>query len=199
MHTAPAGHYTRRIVRTICWVPTWNRARPGVGLEQVRLDDGAADGTILGFDDRGRPFELAYALRWDPGWRIRSAAFELVRAGGSRTLALASDGHGRWTRGDGTSLPALDGCLDVDLWPTPFTNTFPLRRAPFAIGERREIRVAWLDGLELTVTPQAQAYTRLAAQRYRFEALDGSGLEVELPVDEDAIVRDYPGLFQRVP
>ena len=70
---------------------------------------------------------------------------------------------------------------------------------PFAIGERREFRMAWVDAIEMTVKPQPQAYTRLAERLYLFESLDGSGFKVELPVDEHGIVLDYPGLFRRVP
>ena len=32
-----------------------------------------------------------------------------------------------------------------------------------------------------------------------FENLGGSGFRVELPVDEDGIVLDYPNRFRRVP
>ena len=67
-----------------------------------------------------------------------------------------------------------------------------------AIGEQRQFRVAWISAPELTVHPQSQAYTRLAERLYLFESLDGSGIRAELPVDEDGIVVDYPGLFRRV-
>ncbi|WP_404822508.1 putative glycolipid-binding domain-containing protein [Noviherbaspirillum aerium] len=92
----------------------------------------------------------------------------------------------------------LNGCRDIDIWPTPFTNTFPIRRQPLAIGERKEFCMAWVHGPDLTVRPQSQSYTRLSERLYLFENLDGSGFKVELPVDEDGVVQDYPGLFRRV-
>ncbi len=64
------------------------------------------------------------------------------------------------------------------------------------VGERCEIRVAWIDAPALAVTPQRQAYTRLAERLYRFESLD-SGFVAELPVDEHGVVLDYPQLFAR--
>jgi hypothetical protein len=88
--------------------------------------------------------------------------------------------------------------LDIDIWPTPFTNSFPILREPMAVGERRSFRMAWVLGTELTVKPQAQAYTRVRDRLYLFENLDGSGFKAELPVDEDGIVLDYPELFRRV-
>ncbi len=39
-----------------------------------------------------------------------------------------SDGHGHWRKADGTALPQFDGCVDIDLAGTPFTNTLPIRR-----------------------------------------------------------------------
>ena len=66
--------------------------------------------------------------------------------------------------------------MDIDIWPTPFTNTFPIHREPMAVGERRDFRVAWVFAPDLTVRPQPQAYTRLADQLYLFENLNGSGL-----------------------
>ena len=67
-----------------------------------------------------------------------------------------------------------------------------------AVGERLQFRMAWIFAPDLTVHPQPQAYTRLADRLCRFENLDGSGFRVEIPVDEDGIVLDYPGIFRRV-
>lgn len=183
--------------RTICWTPTWNPAHAGVGLEHLRLSDRHADSVLLAIDEQRGPLRLAYQLRWGAGWRLQTAALAVAAADGPRTLKLRTDGRGAWRDANGP-LPALDGCLDIDIWPTPFTNSFPIRRQPLAIGERRTFRMAWVDGLALTVQPQRQAYTRLAERLYRFESLDGSGFTAELPVDADGVVLDYPGLFRRV-
>jgi len=117
---------------------------------------------------------------------------------GSRSLGLEADGEGHWRDVAGQARPDLDGCIDIDVWPTPFTNTFPIRRRPMAVGERREFVMAWVSAPELTVRPVRQGYTRLADRRYLHENLDGSGFRAELPVDEDDIVLDYQGVFRRV-
>ena len=117
----------------------------------------------------------------------------------TRSLHLKTDGQGHWFDGEDHALPALQGCRDIDIWPTPFTNSFPIRRVALAVGERREFLMAWVDGLAMTVRPQPQAYTRLQDRLYLFESLDGSGFQAELPVDEHGIVLDYPGLFRREP
>jgi hypothetical protein len=113
-------------------------------------------------------------------------------------VGLAPDGQGHWRDADARALPELDGCIDIDIWPTPFTNTFPIRRQPLAIGERREFVMAWVSAPELTVRPMRQGYTRLADRLYLYQNLDGSGFRAELSVDDDGVVLDYQGLFRRV-
>lgn len=184
--------------RTICWAPTWNKEREGAGLEQLLLGPREADSVVLAFDEEHGPFRLAYRLTWDERWQLRTAELVLTTEQARRSLALETDGRGRWRSTDGRDLDELEGCIDLDIWPTPFTNSFPIRRQPMSVGGRREFRVAWVHALELTVQPQTQAYTRLAERLYLFENLDGSGFRAELPVDEDGIVLNYPGLFRRV-
>lgn len=184
--------------RTICWTPIWNKDREGVGLEHLLLAERTADSVVLAFDEEQRPLRLGYRLRWDESWALREADLAVATERSSRTLSLRSDGRGRWRHGDGRAIDELNDCIDIDIWPTPFTNSFPIRREPMAVGERRQFRMAWVLAPALTVQPQAQAYTRLADRLYLFENLDGSGFKAELPVDDDGIVLDYPDLFRRV-
>ncbi|MEW6487994.1 MAG: putative glycolipid-binding domain-containing protein [Thermodesulfobacteriota bacterium] len=184
--------------RTICWTPIWNKNREGVGLEHLLLSERSGDSIVLAFDEEHKPFRLTYRLAWDDSWRLRDAELVVATERCSRSLSLRTDGLGHWEHRDGRAVAELGGCVDIDIWPTPFTNTFPIRREPMAVGERRQFRMAWIFAPELTVQPQAQAYTRLADRLYLFENLDGTAFSAELPVDEDGIVLDYPGLFRRV-
>jgi uncharacterized protein len=184
--------------RTICWAPIWNKALEGVGLEHLLLAEHSADSIVLAYDEEQGPFRLTYRLEWDQAWRLREARLTASSDHFARSLDLSSDGSGHWRDGDGQALGELDGCIDIDIWPTPFTNSFPMRREPMAVGGRREFHMAWVFAPDLTVRPQPQAYTRLAERLYLFESLDGSGFKVELPVDEDSVVVDYPDLFRRV-
>jgi len=183
--------------RTIWWRPLWNKDREGVGLEHLLLAQRAADSVVLAYDEEHGPFRLTYRLNWDDSWQLRDAELNLTTERSSRSLTLQTDGQGHWRNGDGRSIAELDGCRDIDIWPTPFTNTFPIRREPMAVGERRQFLMAWVFGPALTIHPQPQAYTRLSDRLYLFENLDGSGFQAELPVDEEDIVVDYPDLFRR--
>ena len=184
--------------RSICWTPTWNKRREGAGFEHLLMAERSADSIVLAFDEEHGPFRLAYRLNWDESWRLRDAALEVATERSTQSLTLSTDGRGRWRYGDGRAIDDLDGCSDIDIWPTPFTNSFPICREQFLVGERRQFRMAWIFGPDLTFHPKPQAYTRLAGHLYLFENLDGSGFSAELPVDEDGIVLDYPGLFRRV-
>ncbi len=54
---------------------------------------------------------------------------ELALLGGDARLSLRSDGAGRWSDDRGRPLPELDGCIDVDISVSPFTNTLPVDAA----------------------------------------------------------------------
>lgn len=168
-------------------------------MEYVRFTERSADSVLLAFDDGdGVPFRLAYQLRWDALGRLQQADLEARKGAQIATLALRADGEGRWRGTQGQPLDHLDGCIDIDIWPTPLTNSFPLWRTPLQIGQRQEFRMAWVAAPDLTVQAKPQAYTRLDERLFLFESLDGSGFQAALPLDEHGLVTDYPGLFRRV-
>jgi hypothetical protein len=114
------------VEREVMWAP-WEEP----GLEHLRLvpSDGGgvvANGLVIGLQ-AGRPFRIGYEIRCDGLWRVRevrAAAPDSER----RVLELLADGEGHWKRQGGEPLPELDGCIDVDISATPFTNTLPTRR-----------------------------------------------------------------------
>ena len=116
---------------------------------------------------------------------------------GRRALSLAADGQGHWSDEAGKALPALAGCIDIDLSGSPFTNTLPLRRAKLEIGIPRHFRMAWIPLHSLEPVRDEQIYTRLGHGRVRYQSADLS-FERELTVDTDDFVLAYPGLFERM-
>jgi hypothetical protein len=189
---------THQLNRTVCWKPMWNPNRRGLGLEHLVLENLSASSVVLAFNEDDKPFRLTYGLTWDQLWRLREADLVVATGGRTQSLSLRSNGEGQWEYVDGKPFAELDGCIDIDIWPTPFTNSFPIRRVPMAVGSRHEFRMAWISAPTLTVLSQPQAYTRLEDRLYRFENLDGSDFRADLRVDADGIVLDYPELFERV-
>ena len=179
------------------------QAWAGVGLESVRVvDDGdgvRAESVAIGVAG-GRAYTVRYALRCDTGWRVRTLeAWSL--GGDGASLALSSDGRGHWLRPDGRHHAALEGCFDVDLPSTLFTNTLPIRRLGLVPGWSEELSLVYIDVPDLTVTVARQRYTCLTwgadGGRYRFEAI-GTDFTSEITLDADALVVDYPRIARRV-
>jgi hypothetical protein len=168
------------------------------GLEHARVSGGAdgfrAEGVVIGPPGDAHPFAVVYRLVCDADWRTRELDVRLV--GTERRLVLRSDGNGDWRDGKGAGLPALRGCVDVDLTATPLTNTLPIRRLSLATGQSAVVRVAYVSVPELTVSVSEQRYTRRAGDTYRFELTDGSFTR-DITVDAEGFVVDYPGLFRR--
>ena len=178
------------------WRWIW-RPDLGEGTEQFSFrttDRGfEARGTVTATLE-GKPLDASYLVETDAAWRTRHVRVD-VKGGG--TLEIFSDGAGRWRHADGAALPELAGCIDPDISMTPFTNTVAIRRLGSNVGEKADIRVAYILVPELSVRPAPQRYTHLSAVLWRFDGLD-IDFTADIAVDEDGFVVDYPGLFRRV-
>ena len=177
----------------------------GRGFEhlELRQEPGAvrADSLIIAVADHGRPFRARYVVGCDAGWKVTRARVEVLEQP-ARVLDLRVDGRGHWSDAATGAVPALDGCVDIDIYPSPFTNTLPIRRlADAALGRPVALDVAWVLLPELTIQPARQEYTLLergaAGARWRFRGLD-SDFVAELDVDDNGLVLDYPGIARRV-
>jgi hypothetical protein len=192
-----------RLEREVMWVP-----QQGPGVEHLRLvvHDGTAraDGLIIGLDD-DQAVRVHYELHCDAAWCARVVRVTVL-APPAPTLHLQADGQGHWTDAAGQPVPALEGCLDVDLSATPFTNTLPIRRLALRPGESADLRVAYIavPGLRVSAVRQRYGYLVRSSEggRYRYESLPGEGLPAgftdEVQVDADGLVITYPKLFRRV-
>ena len=138
---------------------------------------------------------VQYVLRLSPTWQVRQ--FLLFRDLEEPDLWLATDGSGRWGEMNGAHRTELDGCYDIDMACTPFTNTLPIRRLPLHEGHAAEIPVVYVDPETLGVRRDLQRYTRIGSHRWLFEQLD-TGISAELEVDEFGLVLDHPTLFRRL-
>jgi hypothetical protein len=171
----------------------------GDGIEHLafgpRENGFAAESALVGQRD-GNAYGLYYRVRCDERWRTRYAWLKIV-AGGE--LELHGDGEGHWRNGHGVVLSEIEGCIDIDIAATPFTNTLPIRRLQLAEGERRPISVAYISTPDLQLTRAEQAYSCIGLNReYRYEGIFRN-FTANLTVDADGLVIDYPTLFTRLP
>lgn len=114
-------------------------------------------------------------------------------------MTLEGDGLGAWQR-DGEPCPQLDGCLDVDLESSSFTNAAPVHRLALEIGQRAEAPAAYVRALDLSVERLEQSYLRLdddgPRQRFDYTA-PRFDFRCVLVYDESGLVIDYPGIASR--
>ena len=154
----------------------------------------ALSGEAVAEHENGR-FEVSYSILCDTEWRTQFVRVERRHAGESlaRTFVVL---NARWTSGDHRELPALEGCLDVDLAFTPATNTLPIRRLNLEIGQSANVAAAWLSFPDLEIDRLEQVYTREDEQTYRYES-DGGAFVRRVTVDDIGFVVEYPGLWTR--
>ncbi len=182
--------------RTVVWKPLEYQ-----GLEHLTLTEQKhavlVESVVIGVNEQGA-FRLNYRLECDSRYSIRKVNMTL--AGGAE-LHLRSDGQGHWFKRDGQLIPALNGCLDVDIAATPFTNTLPIRRVMWHPGQVTAFNVVYVSMPDLSVRVEAQRYTCVEhcedGRLFGFEQLS-SGFSALLRVDADGLVIDYPELFSRV-
>ncbi len=176
-------------------VVIWERVDQ-VGLEyaEVELDPLRIEGELVLLDG-GAPCALSYAVECD-GTGVTSRVVLRFRRQGRRTeRVLARDASGGWTV-DGAPAPALDGLADADIQLTPSTNTLPIRRLRLAPGQRAEVVAAWVRFPALDVVPLRQAYRRVSATEYEYQALE-SRFTATLECDEHGLVTRYGGIWTR--
>lgn len=174
----------------------WREAA-GEGVQHLVLDRSpgqiAAEGMIVTGGEA--PFAARFRLLMDSRWRTRRLSVAVL--GNPVVLVLLADGKGGWTDAAGADLPDLAGVQDVDISATPFTNTLPIRRLRTAVGKSVDIDTAHVNLPSMTVSRDAQRYTRLEERLWRYESRDSDFVR-DITVDEDGVVLSYPGLFERV-
>jgi hypothetical protein len=184
--------------RNIMWTP-WSEP----GLEHLRLlqqnETILADSIVVGVSNR-MPFRLHYEITCDSNWNVKELSLTLL-SGNRKSVKIQADGQGHWSTHTGDPVPSLEGCIDVDISATPFTNTLPIRRLALKPGQSAELLLAYVLIPEMKLMTDRQRYTSLETYAdgalYRYESLE-SDFSAELSVDSDGLVIDYPGLFKSV-
>ncbi|APG92445.1 DNA-binding response regulator [Sinorhizobium americanum] len=167
-------------------------------MSQTETADGAvirAVSVLIG-NRGGASYGVRYRIDCDETWLVRKL---MVDTTDGRSLHLRSDHPGQWATARGAALPEFDGCIDIDLAGTPFTNTLPIRRLNLTRASgtvKLKMLYVPFDSFEPTV--DGQHYTCIEdGKLHRYQAEDRS-FTADLPVDEDGLVIDYPTLFQRL-
>jgi hypothetical protein len=148
----------------------------------------------------GETWSIRYAITLDTSWATRCAHIIGRSAKGVREVLLEGDGTGEWQM-DGRPAPQLDGCVDVDLEASAFTNAFPVHRLGLDVGQRDDAAAAYVRAPGLDVERLEQSYARLQdnGEQSRYDyAAPSFDYRAELVYDEVGLVLEYPGIAVRV-
>ncbi len=141
------------------------------------------------------PGVVRYRIDADRAWKTRTARIDLHLGLSARSVRITIRPDGRWHVG-GMEQRDLRGCVDLDLTATAMTNMLPIRRLGLPVGSTAAIPVAWMTFPDLEIHPVHQIYTRVAEDRYRYEA-PHNRFVAEFTVDGTGIVVDYPEYWTR--
>ena len=168
------------------------------GLEHAAVEESAAGIVLRGaalLAHEAQACRLEYEVRCDPAWVSRTARVTGSIGGRAIDASVHHEG-GRWTL-NGSEVPGVAGCVDVDLNFSPSTNLLPIRRLDLPIGGRASVRAAWLRFPGFALEPLEQVYTRVAAHRYRYES-SGGAFTAEIEVDATGLPVAYGGVWTAI-
>src|SRR4051794_36761933 len=104
----------------------------------LTTDTGAeVNSTIIGMFNKSI-FKIDYQIRTNQSWEIVFFELRSKFANKKDSLNFQSDGKGNWTTNE-EAAEKFDGCINIDISITPFTNTLPINRLKLRKNERCEI------------------------------------------------------------
>ena len=157
--------------------------------------DGAEINSVIIGTYESKIYRVEYQIKTNENWETIFFEIKSQHSNNTEHLTFESDGKGNWFS-DNKKIDQYNGCIDIDIPLTPFTNTLPIRRLNLTEGQEQQIRVVYIDILEGQVKPVHQKYTRLSPTEYHYENIPND-FETKITVDEFGFVIDYPELFVR--
>lgn len=173
------------------------------GREYYSLENCLIDAKATGFEItstiignyEGKIYKVEYHIKTNERWETMFFEINSRHSNQTQIIRYEGDGNGNWTT-DGKKAEQFNGCIDIDIPLTPFTNTLPIRRLKLQHNQSQEIQVMYCDLLEQKITPVRQQYRCLSATEYHYENIPND-FEANIQVDESGFVVDYPSLFIR--
>jgi len=206
-HTQAMGSMTdispRRFTNDLPPVAAFRHRTAREGFEVVFVearDDGFRIEGHTTAVEAGASWAIRYSIVVERDFRTRRATVNGLSRTGIREVMLEASRPGAWLV-NGAPMPHLDGCLDVDLESSAFTNAFPVRRLGLDVGQEAEAPAAYVRALDLRVERLEQRYRRIGDagqhQRYAYVA-PAFDFACDLVYDDHGVVLDYPGIAVRV-
>lgn len=150
--------------------------------------------TIVG-SYREKNYNLIYRIKTNTAWETVSVDIDFRCNETEQIFTFESDAKGKWFS-NGKQLDQFNGCIDVDIPLTPFTNTLPIKRLRMEEHSPQKIKVLYIDLLDNQITALNQLYEKRSVLLYHYENIPND-FEADIEVDENGFVLYYPSLFKR--
>lgn len=150
--------------------------------------------SIIGFY-KSIIYKLDYQITTNHLWETKSFMTKSQLNDVTQTTDYHSDGKGNWFV-NGQHIEKFNGCIDIDISLTPFTNTLPINRLKLSEKTNKHIQVLYVDILGQETNSVRQKYTRLSPNEYKYENVPND-FEFIVTVDELGLVVKYPELYER--
>ncbi len=156
---------------------------------------GVAVNSVIVGGYEGKIYRVEYYIRTNEKWETVFLEIMSQHSNTKEHFVFEGDGNRNWKINENTD-SQFNGCTDVDIPLTPFTNSLPINRLKMQNDKGHEIRVIYVDLLIKQITPVRQKYVRLSDTRYHYENIP-TDFQADIEVDGLGYVVDYPSLFIR--
>jgi len=159
----------------------------------TETDNGVAITSIITGQVNNGAIKVSYKILTDTLWATYFVEINVVSGRNEKKILLEKEGT-YWLVNNAID-HRFDGCLDIDISLTPFTNTLPIRRLVFDGQLSNRIEVIYIDIIADVIMPVRQYYTKISDSVYLYEN-EKSTFKAELKTDPYGLVIEYPKLFR---
>lgn len=160
-----------------------------------------ATGSLVSCQQDGvEAYSASYSLATDETGVVQRLTVRTTRAKGEQHVTLTRSEEGIWLvdHGQGAARTNFGGALDVDLEFSPLFNALPVRRLGLhQAAAKHDLAMVFVSLPSLEVSRVPQTYRTVSLGEPAVVGLSSDSYEVELSVDADGLVLDYPGLARR--
>ncbi len=161
----------------------------------------ATGSVVSAAQDDIEAYTASYSLTTDEAGVVQRLTVRIARAVGEQHVTLTRSEEGIWLvdHGQGAARTNFGGALDVDLAFSPLFNALPVRRLGLHRGAAlHDLPVVFVALPSLEVCRVSQTYRTASLGDPAVVSISSDTYEVELTVDTDGLVLEYPGLASRV-
>ncbi|MBO8156363.1 MAG: putative glycolipid-binding domain-containing protein [Bacillaceae bacterium] len=176
----------------------WENLENG-GQEQLTItqtNDEILFSSSLEYIENHTLFHIRYEVKTDLNWRTKEIYAENVTNG--KNVYLHTNNKGEWMNNHG-EVKELQGCIDIDISVTPFSNSLPINRCSWKENTPKNFNMVYISVPEMTFHKAEQSYTLIhCTDKEKVFKYESGNFESFIYTDESGMVTLYPNLFKKI-